>query len=292
VKRVATTVAILAFASSAAHAAGHYRYHRTYAAHHYSRYAARAVRPVERHVEHTGGGIVTINTAANPITLAADVAQRFKELIDDLVAAGFKGDVHCLASRSNPSFHPSGRACDFAQTGRNATVPIMYRAGEIIARHGLHDGCSFHDCGHVDLGGVGVAYRTSADRRVATQDKVHDYYAAYDRIPVGGPDRARSRDSDWRTFGNVRRPQRLVRQPGRYIEAANDDPPRTRSEPGPLRYAAGSTQQRRERDGWEFVRPWDGPVLIHGQYHRGGYRILRAAPRAQTHPGTLRQTHL
>jgi hypothetical protein len=28
----------------------------------------------------------------------------------------------------------------------------MYHASSIIAAHGLRDGCSFHDCGHVDSG--------------------------------------------------------------------------------------------------------------------------------------------
>jgi hypothetical protein len=53
------------------------------------------------------------------------------------------------------SLHHSGEACDFAQLRRNVVAPgagVMYHASDIIAAHGLRDGCSFHDCGHVDDG--------------------------------------------------------------------------------------------------------------------------------------------
>jgi hypothetical protein len=113
-------------------------------------------RMTPREVTHHGGGVVTIQTAANPITVASGIASQMRELIGDLVAHGFRGHVTCLASGHMPhSLHHSGNACDFAQLSRNRVAPgagVMYHASSIIAAHGLRDGCSFHDCGHVDSG--------------------------------------------------------------------------------------------------------------------------------------------
>jgi hypothetical protein len=103
-----------------------------------------------------GGGVVTIATAANPITVASTIAGPMRDLVADLVAHGFRGSVACQASGHMPhSLHHTGEACDFAQLSRNVVAPgaaIMYHASDIIAAHGLRDGCSFHDCGHVDSG--------------------------------------------------------------------------------------------------------------------------------------------
>ncbi len=107
-------------------------------------------------IRHTVGGVVTIETAANPITVASGIAGPMRDLIADLVAHGFRGSITCQASGHMPgSLHHTGEACDFAQLSRNVVAPgagIMYHARDIIAAHGLRDGCSFHDCGHVDSG--------------------------------------------------------------------------------------------------------------------------------------------
>ena len=116
-------------------------------------WSRHAVEPVRR---HAGGSVVTVQTAANPITVSASIAGSMRALIADLVSHGYRGHVTCLASGHMPhSLHHSGEACDFAQVGRNrvaAGADIMYHARSIIAVHGLRDGCSFHDCGHVDDG--------------------------------------------------------------------------------------------------------------------------------------------
>ena len=102
--------------------------------------------------------LVTVRTAAGPIAVASDVAHRFVSLIDDLVARGFHGRVHCYStshSHVKHSQHFSGRACDFAQRGWNKTVHPMYSSTALIQAHSLRDGCTFHsrkDCGHVDAG--------------------------------------------------------------------------------------------------------------------------------------------
>lgn len=111
----------------------------------------------------SAGGLVTVDTAANRITVAADAAGKFVGVIRDLVAAGFRGRVNCYASGGHVahSLHYTGHACDFAQTGRNrvaAGAGVMYHAGRIAAAHGLRDGCTFHDCGHLDTGAVSRSY--------------------------------------------------------------------------------------------------------------------------------------
>jgi hypothetical protein len=95
------------------------------------------------------------------------------------VAHGFHGSVSCFASGGHMrgSLHYTGHACDFAQTARNRTVGLMYHVGDIIAAHGLRDGCSFGDCGHVDTGAPIEGHRFAAASsrhqavRVAYQDR-------------------------------------------------------------------------------------------------------------------------
>ena len=99
--------------------------------------------------------MVTVSTAAGPITVASHLAARFQALIADFVAAGYKPrHIGCLAHGGHVphSRHYAGAACDFDQRGWGLTAPFMYHARAIIARHGFRDGCSFNDCGHVDDG--------------------------------------------------------------------------------------------------------------------------------------------
>jgi hypothetical protein len=106
-------------------------------------------------------GYCTEATAAGPITIDCALAPRMKGFIADVVARGFQGRVHCFSlSRTHVpgSLHKTARACDFAQHGWNKTVRVMYRVGDLAAKWGLRDGCSFGgrrgpDCGHIDGGG-------------------------------------------------------------------------------------------------------------------------------------------
>jgi hypothetical protein len=87
--------------------------------------------------------------------VASHLAERFKAMIADFVAAGYKPrHVGCFAHGGHVpnSRHYAGAACDFDQRGWGQTVPFMYRAHAIIKKHGFRDGCSFNDCGHVDDG--------------------------------------------------------------------------------------------------------------------------------------------
>jgi hypothetical protein len=167
--RLLITALIFLAVSIPAQAAHRHHHQRHYAGHHHAprshhRVAAKSRRHREAHVgrrqhRHTAtrgtGGMVTVSTAAGPITVASHLADRFKALIADFVAAGYKPRrIGCLAHGGHVphSRHYAGAACDFDQRGWGQTVPFMYHAHAIIAKHGFRDGCSFNDCGHVDDG--------------------------------------------------------------------------------------------------------------------------------------------
>lgn len=111
------------------------------------------------HAVDSSGNLVTIETAAGPVTVAPAFAAPIRGFIGDVVARGFKGRVKCFSlSRSHVprSLHFSGNACDFAQRGWNRTVRVMYRVDDLARKWGLRNGCSFRDCGHIDAGSAVV----------------------------------------------------------------------------------------------------------------------------------------
>jgi hypothetical protein len=121
-------------------------------------------------------GCVIRDTLAGVVAVSRENAERFVGVINELVQAGFTGPIHCAASGGHVrnSKHYSGNACDFAQTGWGKTVGLMYTktASAIIASHGLTNGCSFKDCGHVGTDGDGHGHRYAA---------VHRRHYAYSR---------------------------------------------------------------------------------------------------------------
>ena len=100
------------------------------------------------------GGLITVQSAAGPITIAASFRDKIVPFIADVVARGFRGGVHCFARGGHVrgSLHYSGNACDFAQTGWGRTRAPMYHVTDLTNKYGLRDGCSFRDCGHIDSG--------------------------------------------------------------------------------------------------------------------------------------------
>jgi hypothetical protein len=145
------------------------RHHHRY--HHFARSSYRSHSAYEGH-EQGGFSLVTVHSAAGSITVNAAHASQFIGAIADLVAAGFRGPVHCYARGGHVrhSLHYTGEACDFAQLGRNRVASgagIMYHAHTILAHWGLRDGCTFHDCGHADTGRTfaALARRHYADTR-------------------------------------------------------------------------------------------------------------------------------
>ncbi len=157
--RLLITAAILSLCAFQAQANNlHHRHHayshRTVHAHVYHRGAAHTAQASWG----GGGGLVTVSTAAGPITVASHLAGRFQALIADFVAAGYKPhSIGCAAHGGHVpnSRHYQGAACDFDQRGWGKTTGFMHQAHAIIARHGFRDGCSFGDCGHVDDGQSG-----------------------------------------------------------------------------------------------------------------------------------------
>ena len=103
-------------------------------------------------------GIVTVDTAAGiKIRVAADFAAPIQGVISDLVARGIKPkQIHCYASGGHVhgSRHYSGHACDFDfyKGCMGCSAKWTRSIGDIVARHGLRNGCSFGDCGHIDDG--------------------------------------------------------------------------------------------------------------------------------------------
>ena len=126
--------------------------------------------------------IVTIQASGYRITVASHLADRWKGLIADFVAAGYKPrSIGCFARGGHVpnSRHYAGAACDFDQRGWGLTVPFMYRAGEIIRKHGFRDGCAFNDCGHVDDGLPGRGHRAATSHRTGHHARMHRGHRTY-----------------------------------------------------------------------------------------------------------------
>lgn len=109
--------------------------------------------------------MITVQTAAGiPITIASHLAGKFQGFISDLVSGGYKPKnirCHARGGHVRHSRHYAGAACDIDQRGWGRTASAMYRAGNLARRHGLRDGCSFRDCGHIDDGAVSSQSRVS-----------------------------------------------------------------------------------------------------------------------------------
>ena len=223
---VLMSLPVLVMLSAASPVSAHVRV--VHAPHHYlvqreprhaqpSSFAVRHRPESEPAAGYHPSGTVTVSTAAGPITVAADAADKFVSLTNDLVAHGFHGSVNCAATGHMPnSLHHTGHACDFAQTARNRTVGVMYHVSDIIAAHGLRDGCSFGDCGHVDTGTpIGATRLASASRRYQTaatseyQSPASRYQTEaanrYQSQSFGSEDRRRGRvaASSWYGWNNM-----------------------------------------------------------------------------------------
>lgn len=112
-----------------------------------------------------------VQSAAGPICINPEIASAMTGFIADVVARGFTGRVHCFSlskSHVRRSLHKTARACDFAQRGWGKTVRVMYHVADLAAKHGLRDGCTFGDCGHVDNGPT-VTARRHHSRRLASK---------------------------------------------------------------------------------------------------------------------------
>jgi hypothetical protein len=91
------------------------------------------------------------------ITVHPTYASKFLKFFGLLKDRGYKVSANitkCWAPRGTHvagSNHYIGAACDI-QTGWNRGPTFVYHMNDIVKQAGLYDGCSFHDCGHVEAG--------------------------------------------------------------------------------------------------------------------------------------------
>jgi hypothetical protein len=231
IRRVlAVTLAFGVVASATVKADAHARRH-----HHRYHHFARSSHSRSAHEDdqHSGFSLVTVHSAAGPITVNAAHASQFIGAIADLVAAGFRGPVHCYARGGHVrhSLHYTGEACDFAQLGRNRVASgarVMYHAHAILAHWGLRDGCTFHDCGHADTGRTFAAlsrrhyadvprrrrYAEKAERRQAQDTQSAELWAwhdgAQDKVRYGAYAKADAAWGDWNSRNDWNAPRRVA----------------------------------------------------------------------------------
>jgi len=119
------------------------------------------IRTSERkphHVVDANGNsmLVTVQTAYGfNITVHPAYASKFQKFFVLLKERGYKVTANitkCWAPHGTHvpgSNHYIGAACDI-QTGWNRGPEFVYHMNDIVEQAGLFNGCSFHDCGHVE----------------------------------------------------------------------------------------------------------------------------------------------
>jgi hypothetical protein len=100
--------------------------------------------------------MVTVQTAYGfNITVNPAYASKFQKFFALLKERGYKVPANitkCWAPRGTHvagSNHYIGAACDI-QTGWNRGPEFVYHMSDFVEQAGLYNGCSFHDCGHVE----------------------------------------------------------------------------------------------------------------------------------------------
>jgi hypothetical protein len=116
-------------------------------------------RYVSRTTDANGGrtfGMVTVQTAYGfNITVHPAYASKFQKFFALLKERGYNVPANitkCWGPHGTHvagSNHYIGAACDI-QTGWNRGPDFVYHMGDIVKKAGLYNGCSFHDCGHVE----------------------------------------------------------------------------------------------------------------------------------------------
>jgi len=108
-------------------------------------------RKTHRAVDANGNSMmVTVQTA-----YGFSVRQQVSEIFALLKEHGYKVPANitkCWAPRGTHvagSNHYIGAACDI-QTGWNRGPEFVYHMSDVVKQAGLYNGCSFHDCGHIE----------------------------------------------------------------------------------------------------------------------------------------------
>jgi hypothetical protein len=108
-------------------------------------------------VDANGNGMmVTVQTAYGfNITVHPAYASKFQKFFALLKERGYKVPANitkCWAPQGTHvpgSNHYIGAACDI-QTGWNRGPEFVYHINDVVEQAGLFNGCSFHDCGHIE----------------------------------------------------------------------------------------------------------------------------------------------
>ena len=116
-----------------------------------------SVRRPRHAVDANGNSLmVTVQTAYGfNITVHPAYASKFQKFFALLKERGYKvpsSITKCWAPHGTHvagSNHYIGAACDI-QTGWNRGPQFVYHMSDIVEQAGLYNGCSFHDCGHVE----------------------------------------------------------------------------------------------------------------------------------------------
>jgi hypothetical protein len=114
-------------------------------------------RKPHRVVDANGNSMMmTVQTAYGfDITVHPAYASKFLKFFALLKDRGYKVPAtitKCWAPRGTHvagSNHYIGAACDI-QTGWNRGPEFVYHMGDLVKQAGLYNGCSFHDCGHIE----------------------------------------------------------------------------------------------------------------------------------------------
>lgn len=166
---LALLLLLIATSAQARHGSHHHG-HRVAAHHHIAVHHYAHMRPHRHyrgpsHVDAGSLNLVTVETKAGPITVAAHLADKFKGFIDALPYT--PKHVSCFARGGHVahSRHYAGAACDVDQTGWGRTAGPMYHVAALAAQFGLRDGCTFSDCGHVDDGQILGSHHYASLRR-------------------------------------------------------------------------------------------------------------------------------
>jgi hypothetical protein len=117
----------------------------------------RIPRRAPRRLDANGNSaMVTVQTAYGfNITVHPAYASKFQKFFALLKDHGYKVPANITRCWAPPgthvpgSNHYIGAACDI-QTGWNRGPGFVYHISEIVKQAGLYDGCSFHDCGHIE----------------------------------------------------------------------------------------------------------------------------------------------
>ena len=182
--RIFLILVSLFIGSISANARHHHRHH-VHHVHHVDKNHHQTTSITPSAPTRYGIQLTTVKVASGQnITVAAHLAPRFKALVTDFVAVGYKPQhISCFARGGHVthSRHYAGAACDFdGSLSRNAFMRTAL-AHQIIVKHGFRNGCTFavhgiRDCGHVDDGQIGHYRRHRSRYNPYTQYRGFQYY--------------------------------------------------------------------------------------------------------------------